>query len=146
MCLACHPSFATALRQLSWPSRRQFLKGAGAVVGGPFIAEAVVRPARADGDVNEQITRGLEGPPAAPPITIYVADKIVTMERGNPSATAVAVAGKRIVAVGTLDEVKAALGDRPSRWTRRSSPRSSCRASSISTSTRSSARSPLPWR
>ena len=113
MCLACHPSFASGLRQLSWPSRRQFLKGAGAVVGGPFIAEAVVRPACADGDVNEQITRGLEGPPAAPPVTIYVADKIVTMERDNPSATAVAVAGKRIVAAGSLDEVKAALGDQP---------------------------------
>ena len=37
------------------------------------------------------------------------------MEADNPSATAVAVSGKRIVAVGSLDQVKAALGDRPYR-------------------------------
>jgi len=49
----------------------------------------------------------------APPegVTIYPAKKILTMERGNPEATAVAVSGKRILAVGSLDEVKAALGD-----------------------------------
>jgi predicted amidohydrolase YtcJ len=33
------------------------------------------------------------------------------MERGNPEATAVAVAGKRILAAGSLGEVKAALGN-----------------------------------
>lgn len=48
-------------------------------------------------------------PPAA--VTIYTAKKILTMEPGNPEATAVAVAGKRILAVGSLEEVKAALGD-----------------------------------
>ena len=49
----------------------------------------------------------------APPevVTIYTAKKILTMERSNPEATAVAVAGKRILAVGSLDEVKAGLGD-----------------------------------
>ena len=48
----------------------------------------------------------------APPevVTIYTAKKILTMERSNPEATAVAVAGKRILAVGSLDEVKAGLG------------------------------------
>ncbi|MFN3658595.1 MAG: amidohydrolase [Pseudolabrys sp.] len=35
------------------------------------------------------------------------------MERASPTATAVAVAGKRILAVGSLDEVKAAVGSRP---------------------------------
>jgi hypothetical protein len=35
------------------------------------------------------------------------------MERGQPTATAVAVAGKRIVAAGSLDQVKKALGPRP---------------------------------
>jgi len=50
--------------------------------------------------------------PASPEtVTIYTARKILTMERGNSEATAVAVAGKRIVAVGSLDKVKAALGD-----------------------------------
>ncbi len=46
------------------------------------------------------------------PVTIYTARKIVTMERGNPEAQAVAVAGKRIVSAGSLASVKAALGDR----------------------------------
>ncbi len=46
------------------------------------------------------------------PVTIYTAKKILTMERSNPEATAVAVAGKRIVAVGSCEEVIAALGDR----------------------------------
>ena len=34
------------------------------------------------------------------------------MERDNPTATAVAVEGDRIVAAGSLDEIKAALGAR----------------------------------
>ncbi len=41
--------------------------------------------------------------------TVYVAKKIITMEDSKPSASAVAVTGDRIVAVGTLDEVKNAL-------------------------------------
>jgi predicted amidohydrolase YtcJ len=50
--------------------------------------------------------------PAPPPaVTIYPAKKILTMEPGNPEATAVAVSGKHILAVGSLEEVKAALGD-----------------------------------
>lgn len=42
--------------------------------------------------------------------TIYTAMKILTMERGNPEASAVAVKGKRIVTSGSLVEVKAFLG------------------------------------
>ncbi len=49
--------------------------------------------------------------PASEAVTIYPAKKILTMERGNPEATAVAGKGKRILAVGSLEEVKAALGD-----------------------------------
>jgi hypothetical protein len=40
--------------------------------------------------------------------TIFVARKVVTMERRQATATAVAVVGDRVVAVGTLDEVQAA--------------------------------------
>jgi hypothetical protein len=47
-----------------------------------------------------------------PPVTIHVARRIHTLEPANPTATAVAVSGKRIVAVGSLEEVKRALGDR----------------------------------
>jgi len=41
---------------------------------------------------------------------VYLAKKIITMEDSNPTATAVAVTGDKIVAVGSLDEVKKALG------------------------------------
>jgi len=40
---------------------------------------------------------------------IYIANKIITMDDDKPTATAVAVSGDRIVAVGTLEEVKNAL-------------------------------------
>jgi predicted amidohydrolase YtcJ len=39
-------------------------------------------------------------------LTIYRAKKIVTMDVENPLATAVAVRGKRIVAVGSMDDLK----------------------------------------
>jgi len=75
-------------------------------------AIAVLLPASVilgQGEMNAQ----LEAPSAArDALTIFTAAKVRTMERENPEATAVAVAGKRIVAVGSLSEVKAALGDR----------------------------------
>jgi predicted amidohydrolase YtcJ len=46
-------------------------------------------------------------------IIVYVARRIVTMSPSCPTATAVAVRGDRIVAVGSLHEVEAALGDEP---------------------------------
>jgi predicted amidohydrolase YtcJ len=45
-------------------------------------------------------------------VTVYTSKKIITMDRANPEATAIAVAGAKILAVGTLPEVKAALGKR----------------------------------
>src|ERR1035438_7348693 len=50
--------------------------------------------------------------PAAP-VVIYTAKKVVTMERGNPEATAVVVSGKQIVLAGSLEEIKQFLGDKP---------------------------------
>ncbi len=50
---------------------------------------------------------------APQPITVYKARNILTMERSNPSATAVAVKGKRILSVGSLEQVRTALGDAP---------------------------------
>ena len=44
------------------------------------------------------------------PAVIYTARKIITMEKFLPEATAVAVAGGRIFAVGSLDEVRQKLG------------------------------------
>ena len=39
-------------------------------------------------------------------LTVFVAKKIVTMDSTNPEATAVAVRGKRIVAVGSMDDLQ----------------------------------------
>ena len=81
-----------------------------AALGGALAFLSSVTPALADGSINETIGHGLATHPPAT-VTIYTAKKVITMERDNPEATAVAVAGKRIVAAGSLDEVKAALGD-----------------------------------
>ena len=54
-------------------------------------------------------------PPAVlppPGIQIYTARRIITIDSSLPSATAVAVEGGRIAAVGDLETVKAALGER----------------------------------
>jgi len=45
--------------------------------------------------------------------TIFTAATIITMDAERPRATAVAVRDKRIVAVGTVDEVTATVGDEP---------------------------------
>jgi len=46
------------------------------------------------------------------PVTIYTASKIFTMDRVRPEANAIAIAGKRIIATGSVDEIKATLGSR----------------------------------
>jgi hypothetical protein len=79
---------------------------------------AIPAVSHADGGMNSQIGQSLPGPSgttdAAPaPVIVYPAANVITMERDRPSASAVAVSGKRIVAVGSLDEVKRALGKRP---------------------------------
>lgn len=45
-------------------------------------------------------------------VTVYTAREIITMDPQRPRAQAIAVSGDRIAAVGTLEEVKAALGER----------------------------------
>ncbi len=110
MCMMCNPAFSGAFKGLNYKSRRTFLRGAAVATAGAFVAEAV-GPALADGALNETLASGL----GAPIAKIFVAKKIITMERENPTATAVAIAGNRIVAVGSLDQVKAALGERPFR-------------------------------
>ena len=46
-----------------------------------------------------------------PKITIYQAREVLTLDPAKPRAEAVAVVGSRILATGTLDELKAAVGD-----------------------------------
>jgi hypothetical protein len=47
------------------------------------------------------------------PIEIYVAKEIVTLDKNKPEVTAVAVAGKRIIATGSQEQVKTLLGNKP---------------------------------
>lgn len=49
----------------------------------------------------------------APETVIYTAREIVTLDPAKPQVTAVAVAGDRILATGSLEEVTAAAGPRP---------------------------------
>ena len=77
------------------------------------LAAALIVTSASPALAQGEITRQLVTVSAAPAVTVYTAKKILTMESANPEATAVAVAGKRILAVGSLSEVKAALGDRP---------------------------------
>ena len=46
-------------------------------------------------------------------ITVYVAKKIITMDSTNPEATAVAVRGNRVVAVGSMADLKPWLDQHP---------------------------------
>ena len=48
-----------------------------------------------------------------PCATIYPAKEVLTLDPAKPKAEAVAVVGDRILAVGTLEELKAAAGDQP---------------------------------
>ncbi len=48
---------------------------------------------------------------ALPEIKIYTAKEIVTLDTTKPTAQAVAVVGDRILATGTLAELKTAAGD-----------------------------------
>lgn len=53
-----------------------------------------------------KLTSGLASTPQA---TIYVANKVITMNEQLPNAEAVAVSGERIIAVGSIDEVQREL-------------------------------------
>ncbi|WP_315741596.1 MULTISPECIES: amidohydrolase [unclassified Bradyrhizobium] len=52
-------------------------------------------------------------PKKLPVATIFRAKEIITLDPARPSATAVAVLGDRILAVGSLEELKAAAGGQP---------------------------------
>lgn len=108
-CVCCNPLFNQFWMHLS---RRKFLLGTGAFAaavlsGGGESAKAQTEGIRILGE--EDAVNVLE-----PGATIFVAQKVITMESDQPEATAVAVADGRIVAVGSLDEVKGVMsGGRP---------------------------------
>jgi predicted amidohydrolase YtcJ len=113
MCIMCNPAFADAFRSYTFPSRRQILRSAAAATAGAFICEvAPSAPALAQEgslqDVASQFDRK-----TLPRVTIFRAKEIITLDPDRPSATAVAVLGDRILAVGSVDDLKAAAGGQP---------------------------------
>lgn len=77
-----------------------------AVVCGACLSQS----ARGEGITLQDISDSHATLPAA---TIYVAKEVVTLDPDKPSAKAVAVVGDRILATGTLQDLKAAAGDQP---------------------------------
>jgi len=113
MCIMCNPAIAEAFRNYAFPSRRQILRSAAAATAGAFVCEAAA-PGRALAqesslqDVASRFDRK-----ALPRVTIFLAKEIITLDPDKPSATAVAILGDRILAVGSVDELKLAAGGQP---------------------------------
>lgn len=85
--------------------------GLGLILLGLAIAVLVPAPALAqEAKSLQDLALSAKSLPTA---TIYTAREVVTLDPGKPKAEAVAVAGDRILAVGTLDELKNAAGGQP---------------------------------
>lgn len=80
-----------------------------------LIFVALAGCATADGSMGQMLNHALEKQSAqtSEAATIFTASRVITMDPSNPEATAVAVKGKHIVAVGSLEQVKAALDGVP---------------------------------
>ncbi|MEW2917321.1 amidohydrolase [Ruegeria sp. ANG10] len=87
-------------------SRRRFLKFALINSTALALAGQAMAQATSLSDVGGAIL-GLET------ATVFTAREIVTLDPDRPLAQAVAVVNDRILATGTLDEVKGILGDKP---------------------------------
>ena len=87
-------------------SRRRFLKFALINSTALALAGQAMAQATSLSDVGAAML-GLET------VTIFTAREIVTLDPDQPSTQAVAVINDRILATGTLDEVKGILGDKP---------------------------------
>ncbi|MDQ2081945.1 amidohydrolase [Xanthobacteraceae bacterium Astr-EGSB] len=84
-------------------TRRELLQSAA------FLCLAALPSAALAQTLPLQHPGALSGVKLGVPATIFVARKIITMDKDKPEARAVAVREGRIVAVGTLAEVEAAL-------------------------------------
>ncbi|MBD9652869.1 amidohydrolase (plasmid) [Ensifer sp. PDNC004] len=106
MCVMCNPAFAEAFRNYNFPSRRQILKLAAVTTASAFVCEAATFvPAQAQEASLQDLATQFDRKDL-PRVTIYPAKEIITLDPDKPSVTAVAVLGDRILAVGSLDELK----------------------------------------
>jgi hypothetical protein len=111
MRVMCNPAFAEAFRNHAFPSRRQMLKSAAAATAGAFFCDPAA-PALAREESLQDLADRFAGR-KLPGVTIFRAKEIVTLDPDKPSATAVAVLGDRILAVGSVVELKSAAAGQP---------------------------------
>jgi predicted amidohydrolase YtcJ len=109
----CNSAFAEAFRKTTLPSRRQMLKSVATATAGALVCESVgLGAARADTaslqDLSGQFARS-----NLPRVTIFRAREVITLDPDKPSATAVAVLGARILAVGSVEQLQAAADGQP---------------------------------
>ena len=113
MCIMCNPAFAEAFRKARLPSRRQIMRSAATATAAGLVCEATgLAPALAAEPSLQDLARRFDGA-TLPRITIYPAKEIITLDPARPSATAVAVLGSRILAVGSVGDLAAAAGGQP---------------------------------
>lgn len=76
------------------------------------LAAALLTVSQLSAQTNslQDLSRQLD---ALPSVTIFPAKEIITLDPSKPKAEAVAVVGDRILAVGSVDELKAAAGNQP---------------------------------
>ena len=113
MCIMCDPAFAEAFRNFTLPSRRRILKSAVAMTAGAMVCEAVGAAAALAETASFQDMIGQLDPKKLPQATIFRAKQIITLDPAKPAASAVAVLGDRILAVGSVEELKAAAAGQP---------------------------------
>lgn len=113
MCIMCNSAFADAFRTYNFPSRRKIIRSAAAATATAYLCEATgLLPAEAEEASLQDLSARL-GRKELPRTTVYSAKEIITLDPERPSATAVAVLGDRILAVGSVDDLKAAAGGQP---------------------------------
>jgi len=95
MCIACGPLMDALNSAFVKPSRRRFLEGSGATAiaagFGGSVSQLLCSEAQAQADASD---------------TLYVGGPIITMSDASPTAEAVLVRARRIVAVGKRSDVE----------------------------------------
>jgi predicted amidohydrolase YtcJ len=79
----------------------------------PFLALMIAGIIPAAGEEAKSLQDLAAAAAPLPSATIFTAKEIITLDPAKPKATAVAVVGDKILAVGSLDELKKAAGDQP---------------------------------
>ena len=88
------------------PNPAVFLLVLGSLFAGPKLSATLWAQSSL-----QDIAIGIDTDSRLPQVTIYTAKEITTLDAAKPNVEAVAVKGDRIVATGSLAEIKLAIGD-----------------------------------